>query len=275
MTAGPLLAATATATGAAQLAAGGVDRIVAYHSSYYRKRNLPSVAGLLPWASANEQTLEILPAVAGGSGDVPVIATVCASDRLLPVPEMLRRVSSLGATGVLNAPTLGLLTGPVREAIEDAGLGISAELELLRLAREHGLEAWAYVFDADWVSGAVRSDATGLIVHLGITSGSARIEPAVATLRECIQAVRHSGTSAPLLVHGGPLRTTADLGLLLRACGRSGERVDGFFGASAIESAPDIPAAVANWRRALAEHRSPGRIAEARQADKSGDPGAC
>src|SRR5690349_6622062 len=99
-----LLAAANTIASAGALHAADVDRIIAYHSSAYRSVGLPSVAGLLPWANANEQTLQMLPDVLAGAGSTPVIATVCANDGLIPVATMLDKVRKSGAAGVLNAP---------------------------------------------------------------------------------------------------------------------------------------------------------------------------
>jgi predicted TIM-barrel enzyme len=242
-----LLAATHDATDAGILARAGVDRIVAYHSSVYRAQGLPSVGGLLPWASANGQTLDMLPDVRSGAAGTPVLATVCASDPLRPVSEMLDRLAEAGAAGVVNAPTVGLLTGPVRHAVESAGLGLDAEIGLLRQARERGLEAWAYVFDAEWIRLAVGAGATGLILHLGIT-GFATPDDVARQLSDAIPA---ADPHTPLLLHGGPLRVPTDLEQLFATQPVTRGKVDGFFGASAFSHSVDITADATSWRGIL------------------------
>lgn len=241
-----LVAAVHDTASAAALAGAGVDRLVGYHSSVYRAQGLPSVAGLLPWASANQQTLDLLPAVLAGSDRTPVLATVCASDGLLPIPQMLDLIVAAGAVGVVNAPTLGLLTGPVRAAVEEVGLGMTAEIDLVRQARERGLEAWAYVFDPVWMERAIDAGATGLILHLGIT-GFATQQDWSRQLDECLPVLADPA-APPLLLHGGPLRQPADLEELF-ASHPAARGAAGFFGASSFLQSDDLGVAIATWRR--------------------------
>jgi predicted TIM-barrel enzyme len=249
----PLLAAAAaTQETAASLVAGGADTVVAYHSSVYRQRGLPSVAGLLPWASANEQTTTLLPRILAGSGAVPVVATVCANDQLADLSHLLAGMRSAGAWGVLNAPTIGLLAGPVRAALESAGLGTAAEIALIPAAHAAGLQAWCYVFDADWTHRAIAAGADALVLHLGIT-GTPTTAP-VRVAAECLHVAASSGARVPVLLHGGPLRHPADLTSLLDSIDVPVPGGTGFLGASVFEQDPDGRApgdTVAAWRRHL------------------------
>ncbi len=252
-----IIAAAGTRAFAGTLADAGVDRMVAYHSSVYRQRGLPSVAGLLPWGSANEQTLSLLPEVVAGAGSTPVLATVCANDGLLPRGEALARAAALGARGVLNAPTVGLLEGAVRSVLEREGLGRDAEIALMAEAAAAGLEAWAYVFDGAWTSLALDAGATGVIIHLGVTGPTEDGERQRDVASDCLRVVRDRDVPVALL-HGGALRTPADLDRLLATLPDDlADRVTGFMGASAFESAADPAAAVTAWRTTLA--RETGR----------------
>jgi predicted TIM-barrel enzyme len=252
-----IFGATASAAFAAQLARAGADRVVAYHSSVYRQRGLPSVAGLLPWGSANQQTLDILPDVVQGAGDTPVIATICANDALMPVADMLPAAIDRGATGVLNAPTVGLLTGSVRDVLEEEDLGLAAEIRLITQAREAGLEAWAYVFDRIWSQLALDAGASGLIIHLGITGHP--LTPALPTahlIQEAVAPILESHRDVPVLLHGGGLRAPADAAAICQTLDQgSSSSVNGFFGASAFEACrPDgraLTQLLADWRAAL------------------------
>ncbi len=223
------------------MAEAGADRIVAYHSSHYRDRGLPSVAGLLPWASANEQTLDILPGVVAGAGRTPVIATVCANDGLLPARRMIDRVAASGAVGVLNAPTVGLLEGTVRSVLESEGLGMRSEIALIAAAHQASLEAWAYVFDPQWVRAAAEAGATGVIVHLGITG-----YPSTVNLESCLQA---ADQGIPVLLHGGNLRSGADLQNTVRRMPPALRgRITGGMGASVFELSDDPSRTISEWR---------------------------
>jgi predicted TIM-barrel enzyme len=236
-----VVAAVADSQRARQLQAAGIDALVAYHSSVYRAAGLPSVAGLLPWANANEQTLAVLPAVLAGAAGVPVYATVSANDRLVPAELVLSRIVASGAAGVLNAPTVGLLTGEVRDELERAGLGFDCELELVRAARERGLGAMTYVFDGAQAERAAADGATVLVAHFGITRPGAAVEDRHLDLLAAVcRAGRSSGV--PVLAHGGPLADPARLAQLRAAAGLP----VGFFGASVFDTAaqPDVTA----WR---------------------------
>ncbi|MFT4219279.1 MAG: phosphoenolpyruvate hydrolase family protein [Microbacterium sp.] len=241
-----LLAAASTAALAAELDAAGADRVIAYHSSAYRSQRLPSVAGLLPWASANEQTLTMLADVVAGVRTASVIATVCANDGLIPVDQMLGRVQRMGVAGVLNAPTVGFYEGTLRAVLEAEGLGRDSEIALISKARQVGLEAWAYVFDPDWARRAAEAGATGVIVHLGITG-----HPSPTDGPSCVAAAAGAGARR-ILLHGGELRTPEDLAAeLARYPAHLARRVNGFMGASVFEHARRGGPLLRDWRAAL------------------------
>ncbi|SDM39794.1 phosphoenolpyruvate hydrolase family protein [Allokutzneria albata] len=248
MTAGlpeaPLAAAAGDADTAARLLSAGVDVLIAYHSSVLRRRGLPSVAGLLPWANANELTLGVLPSIAGSG---TLFATVCANDPLRPASQVLARLVDLGVAGVLNAPTVGLLTGPVRAAVERAGLGFDREVELMALAARHGLRAWGYAFTPAQATALVDHGAEAVVVHLGITGAGSPTARCAATLTTVADAARATNADVRVLAHGGPL---TDPGTFAELC-RSLDVHCGFFGASVFECAEDVEAAVHAWRTVL------------------------
>jgi predicted TIM-barrel enzyme len=251
-----MFAAAGSALVADDLAAAGVDLIVAYHSSPLRQRGMPSVAGLLPWASANELALgtldDLLPAVA----QVPLGITVCANDLLLPRNVMIDAAVAKGARATLNAPTVGLLTGPVRAELERAGLGFDREVELQTLSRQKGLIACAYAFDSAQATAVVAAGAQVVIAHLGITRDSSAERSWANVLRAAhriIDASRRADPKCTVLLHGGPLHSPDALKALLSDLGAVGERI-GFFGASVLERPSDGATprnAVLKWREAL------------------------
>lgn len=244
---GVLIAAAAgDARTAAGLAAAGVDVLVAYHSSVLRLRGLPSVAGLLPWANANDLTLGIVAEVVAASGGRPVLATVCANDRLRRPERVLADLVARGAAGVLNAPTTALLTGPVRAALEEAGLGFARVVELMSLAREHGLRAWGYACTPDQASALAGQGAEAVVVHLGITRAGPVTAEHLDSLATVAAAARAARPDVLLLAHGGPLTDPA----AFPPPGQDGVHF-GFLGASAFERAPNHHDAVTAWRRAL------------------------
>jgi predicted TIM-barrel enzyme len=243
-----LAAAAGSGAVAEALGAAGVDVIVAYHSSVLRLRGIASVAGLLPWASANELTLGVIPEIVDAS-PVPVVATVCANDALLPTEEVVGRLVNMGVAAVLNAPTVGLLTGPVRAAIERAGLGFRREVQLMSAARSAGLQAWGYAFGPQQTRALILAGANAIVVHLGITDKHADPTKAATTLRSCASAARATDDACAILAHGGPLadpHTLIHVGANARRDGPVG-----FLGASVFDH-PNAGTAteVGRWRAA-------------------------
>lgn len=245
----PLAAAAGDAATAGHLAGAGVDVIIAYHSSPLRRRGLPSVSGLLPWGNANDMTLRILPEITAVAADSPVFATVCANDALRPASAMLTQAAELGAAGVLNAPTVGLLTGPARRALETSGLGFQREIDLMPLARARGLRAWGYVFTSGQAQAMADAGAEAVIVHLGITQPGAVTPRAAHLLAAAAYAARRASPMIRVLAHGGPLSSPSTFAALWAGAPRRARY--GFFGASAFEHSSGISQAVREWRAAL------------------------
>jgi predicted TIM-barrel enzyme len=246
-----LAAAAGNADHAAALAAAGVDVIVAYHSSALRDRGLPSVSGLLPWASANQMTLDLVPGIVTAAASRPVLATVCANDALRPASMVVAELARHGVAGILNAPTVGLLTGPVRRAMENAGLGYAREVELMRLAREAGMAAWGYAFTGGQARDLVAAGAQVVVAHLGITGAGSGVERAARTLAAVDRAVRKADPTVRVMAHGGPLRDPDSFTAVRHLARPAVPGRWGFFGASVFAPAGDLRQAVPRWRAVL------------------------
>jgi predicted TIM-barrel enzyme len=249
-----LFAATAGAT-ADTLQDAGVDLVFAYHSSLLRAQGIASAAGMLPWGSANEMSLRILTELRNRNGRIAAGVSVCANDLLLTARTMICRARDAGAVATLNAPTVGLLTGDVRGAVEDAGLGFAREVELQTHSREQGLLPCAYAFTGAQTCALIDAGAEVVIAHLGITRHSteqSNWRTAVSVAQDVVRAARTADPAVAVLVHGGPLTTPAHLRRLRADLGNLADRV-GFFGASVFEHPGDqTPAdAIRLWEEAL------------------------
>ena len=127
--------------------AGGIDLIVIYNSGRYRMAGRGSLAGLMPYGDANgivvEMAGEVLPVVK----HTPVLAGVCATDPFRLMGAFLDQLKAIGFAGVQNFPTVGLIDGTFRAQLEETGMGLDKEVEMIRLAAERDLLTTPYVFD--------------------------------------------------------------------------------------------------------------------------------
>lgn len=112
------------------------------HNAAFRDSLL---VGLLPLGDANAATLDLLRAAAPGAGR-PVVAGLCATDPFRNLERLLEEARVLGAVGVINLPSVGLIDGQFGRSLEGADLGYAREVELMHAARRAGLPALGLAF---------------------------------------------------------------------------------------------------------------------------------
>ena len=160
--------------------AGGADAIVIYNSGRYRMAGRGSLAGLMPYGDANRIVLEMTREIVTVVNTMPVIAGVCGTDPFRDMGRFLDELAGCGIVGVQNFPTVGLIDGEFRRALEATGMSYSAEVEMIRSARRRGLFTMPYVFTADEASAMADAGADILVAHVGLTTGGhdRRLRPA-------------------------------------------------------------------------------------------------
>jgi predicted TIM-barrel enzyme len=212
---------------------GGADLVVAYHSAPFRLAGLPSIAGLMPFASANAIVREIGGPILRTARGAPVLATACAADPATEHPQLAAELRDRGFAGLMTAPTATLIDGSLREELERAELGFDAELALIRVARELDLLTCAYATTPGEALAAADAGADLVVAHLGVTRDAPEaLEAAIARLRAIAAAL--ADREAHVLCHGGPLGSPDTVRHVLGRC----PGLAGSFGASAIERAP-------------------------------------
>ncbi len=227
--------------------AGGADAIVIYNSGRYRMAGRGSLAGLMPYGDANRIVLEMTREVVTVVDRMPVIAGVCGTDPFRDMARLLDELAGRGVAGVQNFPTVGLIDGGFRRALEATGMSYSAEVEMIRLACRRGLFTMPYVFNASEASAMVEAGADVLVAHVGLTTGGMigasdrrTIESLAPVLEEICETADAAGRFIPVLCHGGPIAEPSDLEEVLRLV----PRLNGFVGASSIERLPTESAIV-------------------------------
>jgi predicted TIM-barrel enzyme len=242
---------------------GGADLIVIYNSGRYRMAGRGSLAGMLPFGDANavvlEMAREVLPVVAR----TPVLAGVCGTDPFREMDVFLDELARLGFSGVQNFPTVGLVDGRFRAALEETGLGYVREVEMIAKAHALGLLTTPYVFDPAQAAAMTRAGADLLVCHFGVTVGgligaatSTRLQACPALADSMAEAALAINRDVLILVHGGPIAEPADAAYVLA---RS-HHCHGFYGASSMERLPVERALSEQVARFKAIKKSPSKV---------------
>ena len=198
-----------------------------------------STCGLMAYGDANAVAMEIgehevLPVVE----EIPVICGVHATDPRRRMWHWLLQVKAMGFSGVNNFPTHTIVDGLFRQVLEETGMSVRKEFEMVALARKMDLFSIVYVAAPDEAEAMAEAGADAIIAHVGTTiGGSIGVKGAVCTMEEAVkrtQAIINGATRVRrdilFLSHGGPICTPEDAAFI-------NQHTDcvGFVGASSLE----------------------------------------
>ena len=218
---------------------GGADLIIIYNSGRFRMMGHGSTAGLMAYGDANAIAMEIgeyevLPVVE----EIPVICGVHATDPRRRMWHWLGQVKDMGFSGVNNFPTHTIIDGHFRGVLEETGMSVKKEFEMVALARKMEMFSIVYVGCPEEAVEMAKSGADAIIAHVGTTvGGSIGVTKAVVSWEETIkrtQAIIDAAKSVRddifYLCHGGPINTPEDADRVIQATD-----CVGFVGASSLE----------------------------------------
>lgn len=236
----PIIAAGAgTGISAKFIERGGADLIIIYNSGRFRMAGHGSTCGLMAYGDANAVAMEIgefevLPVVE----EIPVICGVHATDPRRRMWHWLLQVKAMGFSGVNNFPTHTIVDGQFRQVLEETGMSVKKEFEMVALAHKMDLFTIVYVATPDEAKAMAEAGADAIIAHVGTTiGGSIGVKAAAISLDDAVkrvQAIVEGGRRVRkdifFLSHGGPISTPDDAAYV-------NERTDcvGFVGASSLE----------------------------------------
>ncbi len=234
-----IVAGAGTGISAKFIEKGGADLIIIYNSGRFRMAGRGSTCGLMAYGDANAIAMEIgehevLPVVE----EIPVICGVHASDPRRRMWHWLLQVKAMGFSGVNNFPTHCIVDGQFRQVLEETGMSVKHEFEMVRLARKMDLFTIVYVATPDEAKAMAEAGADAIIAHVGTTiGGSIGVKKAVVPMDETVNRCQSIINGAKkvrkdiiFLSHGGPIATPDDAAYV-------NERTDcvGFVGASSLE----------------------------------------
>lgn len=236
----PIIAAGAgTGISAKFIEQGGADLIIIYNSGRFRMSGHGSTCGLMAYGDANAVAMEIgeyevLPVVK----EVPVICGVHATDPRRRMWHWLLQVKAMGFSGVNNFPTHCIVDGQFRQILEETGMSVQKEYEMVALARKMDLFTIVYVSQPEEAMAMAKAGADAIIAHVGTTvGGSIGVQSAAITMDEAVrrtQAIIDAAKSVRrdlfFLSHGGPILTPEN-------AAEVNQRTEcvGFVGASSLE----------------------------------------
>tara|TARA_Y100000766_G_scaffold105949_1_gene90646 strand:- start:2607 stop:3473 length:867 start_codon:yes stop_codon:yes gene_type:complete len=236
----PIIAAGAgTGISAKFIEKGGADLIIIYNSGRFRMAGHGSTAGLMAYGDANAVAMEIgefevLPVVE----EVPVICGVHGSDPRRRMWHFLGQVKEMGFSGVNNFPTHSIVDGKFRQILEETGMSVQKEVNMVGLARRMDLFSIVYVGSPEEARDMAEVGADVIIAHVGTTIGGSigvveaamTLEEAAARTQKIIEAGKTVRDDVIYLSHGGPISKPEDAAYI-------NEHTDtvGFVGASSLE----------------------------------------
>ena len=218
---------------------GGADLIIIYNSGRFRMAGRGSTCGLMAFGDANAIAMdigehEVLPVVE----EIPVICGVHATDPRRRMWHWLLEVKEMGFSGVNNFPTHCIVDGLFRQILEETGMSVQKEFEMVALARKMDLFTIVYVATPDEAVEMAKAGADAIIAHVGTTIGGTigvkkaaiTMENAAKRVQAVIDAARRVRKNIIFLSHGGPISRPEDAAYI-------NERTDcvGFVGASSLE----------------------------------------
>ncbi len=236
----PILAAGAgTGISAKFIEQGGADLVIVYNSGRFRMAGHGSTAGLMAYGDANATAMEIgqyevLPVVE----EIPVICGVHATDPRRRMWHWLLEVKAMGFSGVNNFPTHCIVDGMFRQILEETGMSVRKEFEMVALARKMDLFSIVYVSTPDEAQAMAESGADAIIAHvgttvggsIGVTSATVTLDEAVRRTQAIIDAARAVRDDILFLTHGGPIARPEDAAHVI-----AHTDAVGFVGASSLE----------------------------------------
>ncbi|SHJ37887.1 transcriptional regulator [Rubritalea squalenifaciens DSM 18772] len=241
LTSGQSIIAAGAGTGisAKFIEKGGADFLIIYNSGRFRMAGHGSTAGMMSYGDANAIAMEIgeyevLPVVE----EIPVLCGVNATDPRRRMWHWLLKVKEMGFSGVNNFPTHTLVDGHFGRVLEETGMGVEKEVEMVALARKMDLFTSVYVTTPEQASAMAKAGADSIIAHVGTTVGGSigvtnavcSMEDAAKRTQDIIDAAKNVREDIIFLSHGGPICTPEDAAYI-------NQHTDtvGFVGASSIE----------------------------------------
>ncbi len=230
----------------------GIDLILAYNTGPFRMDGNPSGSGYQAYGDSNEITLKLGKRLIPVVKNTPIIGGIGPGDPYRDIELLMDEMMKSGFSGVTNVPTTGVYSDAYRAALESAGAGYEAEVNLMARCNARDIFSVAYAFTQEEVRRVVAAGCDIVSPHVrGTSGGSVGIENVISMDKACektqkmYEAAIAENPDVIVVCHGGPFAEPSDV---QEAFNRTD--VHGFIGASSIERLPverEIKAAVQSF----------------------------
>lgn len=220
---------------------GGADFILALSSGRFRQMGVSSLAGFTACTNSNQMVMEfafkeVLPTLK----KIPTIFGLFATDPTIDLKACIRQIKASGFAGINNYPTVGLIDGQFREALESQGISFAKEVEAIQFANELDLITVAFVFNETQAIDMLKAGADIICVHLGLTVGGVLGAKQIQSLQsakklavDIFHACDKVNPNVIKMVYGGPVNRPIDVQFMY-----DGTEIDGYIGGSVFERIP-------------------------------------
>jgi DNA-binding NtrC family response regulator/predicted TIM-barrel enzyme len=232
--------------------ASGADLIIALNAGFYRNIGFGSLAAFLPYGNANDQLEQLLRHhILPHRKSTSVVAGVFASDPTQSITERLERLKELGVEGITNWPAIGFIDGKFRAHLENEGMGISSEVELLQQAKQMGFVTFGFALTPDDAYIFAKSEVDGLILNVGLTfeivdtiEKRNKLQLSITKAKEMLAHVHKSNHKPISLIYGGSITEPEDFEEFIRQV-----PIHGYAGGSVFDRFPVLETVILKVKR--------------------------
>lgn len=234
-------------------AEGGADILLALSAGKFRIMGRSSFSSYLCYGNSNSIVMnmgqnELLTIIK----DKPVLFGLFASDPMINLYDYLQQIKESGFSGIVNYPTLSLIDGNFKAAIEMEGNGFEKEVEAIKLSHFMDLFTIAFVTDAEQSRVMAEAGADVICAHFGLTKGGflgakkyISINDAKKISEEIFDACDEVRGDVIKMIYAGPANTPIDMQYMYQDT-----KCQGYIGGSTFERIP-VERAILNTTKAF------------------------
>ena len=239
---------------------GGADFLMVLSAGKYRIMGRSSFASYFCYGNNNEQvmemgTREIFPVV---RNRIPLLFGIMATDPTIQMYDYLNQIKANGFSGIVNFPTVSLIDGNFRIALEQEGNTYNREIATIRLANHIGLLTMAFVTNREEAEKMLNAGADVICIHLGLTKGGLlgakkfiSLGEAKTLMNDIFAVCKQKNPDAIRMIYAGPATTLSDMHYLYK-----NTDCQGYIGGSTFDRIP-IETSVLETVKAFKHHSEP------------------